>query len=66
MELNRFLDQIPQALSRLAVDLKVKWQSTAARDEFGDGREAPCYKAHFGRDSPCTGCNVAEVIAKHS
>ncbi len=66
MELNRFLDQIPQALSRLSVDLVVKWQSRTARDEFGEGLESPCYKAHFGRDSPCQGCNVAEVIAKRT
>ena len=63
MELNRLLDQIPQALSRLSVDLTVKWQSRTARNEFGDGRDLPCYKAHFGRESPCPGCNVAEVIA---
>ena len=66
MELNRFLDQIPQALTRLSVDLTVKWQSRTARDEFGDGRNDPCYKAHFDRDSPCSGCNVAEVIAKRA
>ena len=66
VELNRFLDQIPQALSRLSVDLTVKWQSRNARDEFGDGRDTPCYKAHFGRESPCSGCNVAEVIAKRT
>lgn len=66
MELNRFLDQIPQALSRLSVGLKVKWQSSAARDEFGDGQDTPCYTAHFKRDSPCPGCNVAEVIAKRT
>lgn len=66
MELNDFLDQIPQALSRLSVDLTVKWQSRAARDEFGDGRDRPCYQAHFGRDTPCPGCNVAEVIAKRT
>ena len=66
MELNDFLDQIPQALSRLSVDLTVKWQSRSARDEFGDGQDLPCYKAHFGRDTPCLGCNVAEVIAKRT
>ena len=66
MELNDFLDQIPQALSRLSVDLTVKWQSRAARDEFGDGRDRLCYQAHFGRDTPCPGCNVAEVIAKRT
>ncbi len=66
MELNRFLDQIPQALSRLSVDLTVKWQSRAAREEFGEGLNAPCYKAHFGRESPCPGCNIAEVIAKRT
>jgi signal transduction histidine kinase len=66
VELNRFLDQIPQALSRLSVDLTVKWQSSAARDEFGDGQGTPCYKAHFGRDSVCPGCNIAEVIAKRT
>jgi signal transduction histidine kinase len=64
VQLNRFLDQIPQALSRLSVDLSVKWQSRAARDEFGEGQGSPCYRAHFGRDTPCAGCNVAEVIAK--
>jgi len=66
VELNRFLDQIPQALSRLSVDLSVKGQSRAARDEFGDGRNLPCYQAHFGRESTCPGCNVAEVIAKRT
>ena len=52
VQLNRFLDQIPQALSRLSVDLSVKWQSRTARDEFGEGQGSPCYRAHFGRDEP--------------
>jgi signal transduction histidine kinase len=63
MELNRFLEQIPQALSRLSVGLTVKSQSLRAREEFGDGSGQPCFKAHFGRDSACPGCNVARVIA---
>lgn len=62
MELNRFLEQIPLALSRLTPDLLVLDQSGAARETHGDGVGKRCYESYFGRTEPCHGCNVREVL----
>ncbi len=55
-------DQFPEEMTRLDVDLTVRGQNKASRGENGETGGQPCYRANFGRDSPCPGCGVREVI----
>ncbi len=57
-------ESIPEVISCLRTDLTVRGQNRMSVEKFGSHTDMPCYTAHFGRDSPCPGCMVDEVLER--
>ncbi len=59
-------DQIPEVISRLGPRYELVAQNRHSLERFGPSVGEPCYRAHFGRDDPCPGCLLKEVLQSGS
>ncbi|RLG34822.1 hypothetical protein DRN98_02105 [Methanosarcinales archaeon] len=58
----RALDSTNQGLAIIDRNYKVKFQNSVVETNFGNAIRRICYEVYSGRNAPCEGCMVEEVI----
>lgn len=61
---SKLFDLLPEPTSRLSPDLAVLEQNSLSVARHGRRTGEPCHRVHFGRDEPCAGCHVRDVLSR--
>ena len=59
------LEELPAYVNLKAPDYSIKFANRFFRERFGDPGGRPCYQVMRGKNAPCEGCQIMQVLDTH-
>ncbi len=61
-KLYKIFDALPEGVYVISKDYTIEFLNSTFRKTFGNVEGEKCYRAFYGRDSPCSHCDIPEVM----